>query len=573
MKAWSKKRVCWFQDLKYRKKMNLVLILVGLLPLSIVSVFMIRGFRNMLTDKELESMGVSLNQTCDTIDRQVEIYANLLNYVVFDNELQDILEREETQDYQSYNNYVNIIDPILTTPKFYHDGISRLTIYSDSVTISHDVTLAPLEEIREESWFEELRNTPSGIWVWPDEGRDEILLIRKFPGYRETEAYLGLYCDLKSLMEPLYFFKKDGSGIILADEQDQILYSQSYLENTEEITSIEEIEANYPHMKRKIENLPLYTCIYMDKSSVYSGFHQTMGTVIWVVVICLAVIIIISGSMSRLLVKRIEHLTTCINQVESGNMEIDIEDNSSDEIGVLIRSFRNMLDQIQRLITEVYESKITQQKLEMTALQAQINPHFLYNTLSLINWKAISVGEDDISMITLALSDYYRTTLNKGDNFITVSGEMVNIQSYLAIQLIMHDYEFDVKYHVDSSLGEYRMPKLILQPLIENALEHGLDVKEEGEKKIIISCQQNEKDIIWTVEDTGVGMDKETAQNLIKTHATGYGVKNVNDRLALLYGEDYELYIESCPGEGTKVTIHIPKRSPSEGRGGSDEQE
>lgn len=572
MKKWSKKRICWFQELKYRKKLNLVLILVGLLPLIIVSAFMIHGFRNMLTDKELESMGVSLNQTCDTIDRQVDIYTNLLNYVVFDNELQEVLEREQAQDFQSYNNYVNIVDPILTTPKFYHDGISRLTIYSDNITISHDTTLAPLTEIQEKRWFEELKKTPGGIWAWPDQGRSEILLIRKFPGYRATEAYLGLYCDLESLIEPLHFFKKDGAGILLVDDQDKILYSQSYLKNTEEITSIDEIEENYPHMERKIEDLPLYIYIYMDRSSVYSGFYNTMGTVIWIVLICLAVIFIISRSMSRLLVKRIEHLTTCINQVESGNMEIDIEDTSSDEIGVLIRSFRNMLDQIQRLISEVYESKITQQKLEMQALQAQINPHFLYNTLSLINWKAISVGEDDISMITLALSDYYRTTLNKGENFITISGEMVNIQSYLAIQLIMHDYEFDVKYQVDSSLGEYRMPKLILQPLIENALEHGLDVKEEGDKKIIISCQQNDEDIIWTVEDNGVGMDQETAQNLIKTHAKGYGVKNVNDRLALLYGENYELYIESCPGEGTKVTIHIPKRSPSEGRGGSNGQ-
>lgn len=553
--------------------MNLVLVLVGLLPLVIVSAFMIRGFRKMLTEKELESMEVSLNQTCDTIDRQVEIYTNLLNYIVFDNELQEILEREETQDYQSYNNYVNIVDPILTTPKFYHDGISRLTIYSDNVTIAHDTTMAPLDEIRDKQWFEELRNTPGGIWVWPDEGRDEILLIRKFPGYRETEAYLGLYCELENLMEPLYFFKKDGSGILLTDDQDQILYAQSYLEDPQEISAIGEIEETYPHMSRKIEDLPLYTYIYMDRSSVYSGFYKTMGNIIWVVLICLAVIIIISGSMSRLLVKRIEHLTTCINQVESGNMEIDIEDSSSDEIGIMIRSFRKMLAQIQRLISEVYESKITQQKLEMTALQAQINPHFLYNTLSLINWKAISVGEDDISMITLALSDYYRTTLNKGENFITVSGEMVNIQSYLAIQLIMHDYEFDVKYQVDSSLGEYRMPKLILQPLIENALEHGLDVKEEGEKKIIISCRQSETDIIWTVEDTGVGMDDDTAQNLIKTNAKGYGVKNVNDRLALLYGENYELYIESCLGEGTKVTIHIPKSGPSEGRGDLDERE
>lgn len=570
MKNWRKRRSCWFQDLKYRRKLRLVLILVGLLPFVIVSVFMIRGFWKMVTENEYESMGVSLNQTCDMIDKQVDIYMNLLNYVVFDNELQEILEREQVQDYQSYNNYVNVVDPILTTPKFYHDGVDHLTIYSDNITISHDVTLAPLEEIAEEPWYVQLQNSPGGIWTWPDSGRDEILLIRKFPGYRETEAYLGMYCYLDSLIEPLEYFKKDGFGILLVDDYDQILYSQSFIENAEEITDIKQVEAEYSYMNRKIKDLPLYIYIYMDKSALYAGFFETLVNIIWIVIISLALIFIISRYMSRFLVKRIEHLTTCINQVESGNMEINIEDKSSDEIGVLIRSFRNMLEQIRRLIREVYESKITQQKLEMTALQAQINPHFLYNTLSLINWKAISAGEDDISMITLALSDYYRTTLNKGENFITVNGELLNIKSYLAIQLIMHDYEFEVKYQVDPELEEYRMPKLILQPLIENALEHGLDLKESGEKILRISCQQNEDDIIWVVEDNGVGMDEDTAKNLIKTHATGYGVKNVNDRLALLYGEDYKLYIESSPGEGTKVVIHIPKRNPFDGRGGAD---
>lgn len=241
-------------------------------------------------------------------------------------------------------------------------------------------------------------------------------------------------------------------------------------------------------------------------------------------------------------------------------MEINIDDNSRDEIGVLVRSSHTMLQDVKRLISEVYQSKIVQQELEMIALQAQINPHFLYNTLSLINWKALSAGEEDISTVTLALSDYYRTTLNKGKNIITIGGELTNIKSYLEIQLMMHDYDFEVEYQIDSDLQSYWMPKLILQPLVENCLEHGLDVKESGEKKITISCYQSKKDIILTVEDTGVGMDEETVANMTTFNATGYGVKNVNDRLALLCGKNYSLHIESTLGVGTKIQINIPKK-------------
>lgn len=571
MKRWIEKGVDWIRNLKYRRKLNLVLILVGLLPVIIIGGYMIYGFRELLGEKEYESMEVSLNQASATIDKQLEIYSNLLNYIVFDRDLQEILDREQTQDYASYSNYVNVVDPILNTPKFYHDSIKKITIFSEDIKIPHDITLAPLADIQGKNWFKQLRQASDAIWVWPDENHDEILAIRSFPGYRTTEAYLGIYCELNRLMEPLQYFEKEGAGILLVDEKNQTLFCNALGDEESEVQGVEEIESSYRYMKRRIQDLPLYIYIYMGEEAIYSGFYEMLGRIVFVVIVSLLSILIISRAMSGLLVKRIENLTTCVNQMDTGNMKINVEDRSLDEVGILIRSFHKMLNQIQRLISEVYQSKITQQELEMQALQAQINPHFLYNTLSMINWKAISAGEEDISKITLALSDFYRTTLNKGNNFITIAGEVLNIKSYLEIQLMMHDYEFEVEYQIDESVGSYQMPKLILQPLVENVLEHGLDMKEDGEKRLVLSCQQNQEDVVWTVQDNGVGMNESMVSNLVKTHATGYGVKNVNDRLALLYGESYVLHIESYPGEGTRVKIHIPKDGPVVRRGVSDE--
>ena len=147
------------------------------------------------------------------------------------------------------------------------------------------------------------------------------------------------------------------------------------------------------------------------------------------------------------------------------------------------------------------------------------------------------------------------------EQYISIDGEIRNIQSYLQIQEMMHDYNFEVEYQIDPTLLTYTIPKLTLQPLVENALEHGLDVKEEGEKKLSISCQQLHDDIIITVRDTGVGMDAEIVQKLLQTKEKGYGVGNVRDRLALMYGANYTLHIESYPGVGTRVKIHIPKNT------------
>ena len=135
-----------------------------------------------------------------------------------------------------------------------------------------------------------------------------------------------------------------------------------------------------------------------------------------------------------------------MKEVEQGNLEAEITSDSQDEIGDLVNGFDSMLLQLNTLIKEVYEGRIKEKEYEMKALQAQINPHFLYNTLSLINWKAIEADAKDISKITLALSTFYRTSLNKGKNVMPLSDELRNMRSYLDIQLMMHDYEFDVEF-------------------------------------------------------------------------------------------------------------------------------
>ena len=195
----------------------------------------------------------------------------------------------------------------------------------------------------------------------------------------------------------------------------------------------------------------------------------------------------------------------------------------------------------------------------MKALQAQINPHFLYNSLSLINWKAIEAKQPDISRITLLLSKFYRTSLNKGKNITSIKDEISNIQSYIDIQLMMHDNEFDIKYDLSPDIMEYSIPNLMLQPLIENAIDHGIDIKTDGRGVIEIVGQMEGEDMIrLTVSDNGVGMSEEMAQQILSEGSRGYGVKNVNDRIKHFYGEEYGITVESEEGKGTRIIILIP---------------
>ena len=162
-----------------------------------------------------------------------------------------------------------------------------------------------------------------------------------------------------------------------------------------------------------------------------------------------------------------------MNRVNQGSREVTVNSNAGDEIGLLVRSFRSMMDEINRLIHEVYENKIALKEFELKALTAQINPHFLYNSLSVINWMAIRSNQREISKVTLSLSMFYRTALSKGQDMVTVDNCIQNIKAYLDIQLVMHDNDFQVIWDIDPEVKGDIVPKLLLQPVVENALEHG----------------------------------------------------------------------------------------------------
>ena len=199
----------------------------------------------------------------------------------------------------------------------------------------------------------------------------------------------------------------------------------------------------------------------------------------------------------------------------------------------------------------------------MRALQAQINPHFLYNSLSIINWKAIEAGEDEISYVTLALSTYYRTSLNRGETMTTVAKEIDNIRAYLKIQLVMHDNEFRVVEQISDGLNDYMIPKLILQPLAENALYHGIKNK-RGKGKILIEGFDLGEDMMLRVTDNGQGMTperlKEVQDAICTGERAGFGLAAVSERIALYYGAGYGLRISSIEGEGTVIEVYLAKQ-------------
>ena len=277
----------------------------------------------------------------------------------------------------------------------------------------------------------------------------------------------------------------------------------------------------------------------------------------------IAVIVLMSYLLSGYYVGRLKKLNVEMTGLESGNLNANLPiTTEEDEIEEIYHNFNGMVQEVQRLMQEHYQLGKEVKMAEVRALQAQINPHFLYNTLELINWISMDYGAEEIGTLTWNLARFYRLSLNHGKSLISIGEEVEHVEVYVNIENYHFDTAISLEVDVPEELKSYACLNIILQPFVENAIVHGIAEKPDIEScEIRICARREEQDIVFSVQDDGPGVDvkemqKETQQD-IRTAQHGYGVRNINFRLKLCFGEKYGVtYLES--EKGTHVEIKIP---------------
>lgn len=277
----------------------------------------------------------------------------------------------------------------------------------------------------------------------------------------------------------------------------------------------------------------------------------------------IAVIVLMSYLLSGYYVGRLKKLNVEMTGLESGNLNANLPiTTEEDEIEEIYHNFNGMVQEVQRLMQEHYQLGKELKMAEVRALQAQINPHFLYNTLDLINWISMDYGAEEIGTLTWNLARFYRLSLNHGKSLISIGEEVEHVEVYVNIENYHFDNAISLEVDVPEELKSYACLNIILQPFVENAIVHGIAEKPDIEScEIRICARREEQDIVFSVQDDGPGVDvkemqKETQQD-IRTAQHGYGVRNINFRLKLCFGEKYGVtYLES--EKGTHVEIKIP---------------
>lgn len=363
-----------------------------------------------------------------------------------------------------------------------------------------------------------------------------------------------------------YCYLMDERGNMVYHPQQQLLYAGLKKEEAGRLACLGDgtyVEDTVIYTTQKVPGSTwrVVGVSYIDET-VNESFWQMTRIILVAAAVILVAAVVVGFVLSRILsrpLQKLENAMEAFEQNADGFVFTPIT--GTREVEELSDSFRHMVGRIQRLMTTVREEEVDLRKTELKALQAQINPHFLYNTLDSIAWMCERGKNADAVQMVHALARLFRISISRGHELIPIKKELQHAEAYLQIQKYRYKNQFTYHFTVDESCTQYLCNKITLQPIIENAIVHGLDLMVEPGHIEITVCPDGQ-DVLLKVSDDGIGMGPEQVAALLKSEPsdrTGIGIKNVNDRLRIYFGPAYGLSIDSVPDEGTTVTIRMPQ--------------
>ena len=447
------------------------------------------------------------------------------------------------------------------------DAILDLIVYEDYVALLN-------------SGMEYSIGTP----ITTADNRDVILFYYPVPGY--NGKYEGLLCSavptvrLKEIVNTMHVY--EGKTWLMNQEGTILTTSSSYFyerilgkEQIERLPGMEEpgVSGYLPTVNASGEKCTLFYapvphsrdwlfCALVNDTDIYRNINGMMKGLLGMCLFLLVSSVFLGILLARSVEKPIQCLQGRMDQVERGNMNAYFDRRTKDEIYYLGVSYNRMLDQINKLIGRIYEEQKLKRKSELQVLQGQIKPHFLYNTLDNLKWMAKQYGAEDIAKTITSLSTFFRVFLSEGEEEITLEQEFRHTRSYLEIQQMRYKQLLTFEMDLEDDIRDQRIIKIIVQPLVENAIYHGIKNKRDRGRILVRGFRRDDR-IRIVVQDDGIGMKPEKLAELLSSLDSEdrnghYGVRNIRERLRLAYGEQTSFMIESVFEEGTVVTLEIP---------------
>ncbi|WDQ35574.1 sensor histidine kinase [Paenibacillus marchantiae] len=570
-----------FVNLSFRSKLFMVFVLVTIIPMMLLVYFSYELTKTKLTEQIYINMTNSTAQITKNLENKLDSYEHISASIYLDNRLANYLTNEY-QDDPSYLDVYNYIGNRIDTVMAAYPDFDSAFIYSDNPSLPKDnYYIRPITpEVQNTELFHKLKQSYGNIIHLSSpqtENSPAMFTLARLLNNNSNQYPYGMlvFQISESVIYSLMEKEAGGKDIFIINDKGIILSSaDKQLINTSLPELLhqnfdETLSGRFDTTYQDVKALAVYntlkngwkTVSIFPYDSIIKDAKSLSQLIIKISLGFIGVALLLIYITASLFSKRIRTLIRMIRRIERGDFNPTHEEQmGNDEIGQLHFAFEQMTTRLKSLVTEVYQKELQSKEAELDLLQAQINPHFLYNTLGSISSLAVKHQDPQIQDMVLHLAKFYRISLNKGKSILTINEELKLTQSYNAIQLIRFKGKLNITYTIDQSILPYSTVKLALQPFVENAVIHAL-WNQDRPLNIHIKGVIENNSIILSVIDDGMGMRRETLQSLFEEkEGRGYGISNVDRRIKLKFGEYYGVKVYSKLGMGTTVQIRLPQK-------------
>ena len=587
-------------DMKLHHKLLISHLILILAPILIITLLFYSQLFNIIVANTKDSELSLARETVSKVEYTVEDIRKISSEIVKDDIFTELLTKpsintnsdDDSAFYSKLLAFTKSIDAkvdgvTITDIKIYLDTPYK-DYYSDSVLSSSGI-FRPISDINNSYWHGIFSSTKLRLLLCPplyltnDEKKNsgQLSFTRKISGENSKEsAYVSVYYN-KSYISSLLkeYTTLPGSAKYIINERDALVASSSinlvgeYLVYYNEITPLvpdtNKFEIKYFSTEKcyisyqEISGANWYMLSVIPVNSIWTENKSLIMEFLIAYIIVLAFACIVSLLLSNSIVRRISTVIKNMKSVKTNKPTPMNTPTQHDEIGDLIETYNYMIGEINDLSVEQVKTASELRTAEFKALQAQINPHFLYNTLDMINWLSKKGLNEDVSNAVQALSKFYKMTLRKGSIVVTIEEELEHVSLYIQIQNMRYNNKIHYTVDIPDNMLEYTIPKIIFQPVVENAIQHGIFCKESKEGNIVITGWIEDSTLVFLISDDGVGIPKEKIDQLLtgtieSSTGSGVGISNTHNRLKLFYDTQFGLSYRSIEGEYTEVEIRIP---------------
>ena len=582
-----------FKNLSLKKKMLLIYFFAFIFPLIVLSIVIYTEISKSMIENVRYSATRSYAQANDYLEYRIQQIIRMSDVVVMDQEITTYLSSTKRDIYSQMELREELGRAIREIEGSSQDlGIRVYVSDRLSQTVDGD-HIWLLSEADESDWYQHKERAK--VYFAPDtyleeefHGKETALVrdIVSDRNYNERIGVLRINIDMKEIKATLHNAAITPNAVTYLINSENIVVASSDHGQMEKLGLSDRIDSRFAYdkywnsselyhtmlgnqkvyyMRDKIRNTDWEMITIIPEWDMLEDVFRVQGIVI-LVMLAFFILTFAGGSLIiSWVVRRIAYLVDSMKAVQAGNLQIQLENDCEDEIGILYDNYNRMIRRTAELMDEQYQMGQRLKSAELKALQSQINPHFLYNTLDMINWLAHAGRTNEICSTVVALSKYYRLTLNRGEDMLPLGKELSHVEYYIRIQNIRYPGRLVFCQEVSPDILDSMVPKILLQPLVENAIIHGILEKKEKQGTIRISgVMEEDQTVCLIVEDDGVGIDEETLRHIldgsIRSQGSSYGIKNVNARIQMIFGEEYGLFYESEVGKGTRIMIRFPVR-------------